>query len=75
MNYMILIFVISSAAIFVSYLGQILGQILDTTTAAPTIAPIIIVSISFSPSFIDILYHDILSLSLFIYLPWQNNKL
>jgi len=45
-----------------------LGQILDATAVSPTSVPITIVSIFFSPSFIDIYYHDILSLSLFIYL-------
>ena len=35
---------------------------------APTTAPIFIFSIFFSPSYIDIYYHDILSLSSFKYL-------
>ena len=42
---------------------------------AAAIAPMIIVSIFFSPSFNDIIYHDILSRSLLIYLLWQNRKM
>jgi len=42
---------------------------------AAAIAPMIIVSIFFSPSFNDIIYHDILSRSLLIYLLWQNHKM
>jgi len=48
---------------------------LDATAVTPTRAPIIIVSIPYSPSYIDIYYHDILSLSLFIYLSCKNDKL
>ncbi|MBN2600221.1 MAG: hypothetical protein JXA75_06740 [Candidatus Thermoplasmatota archaeon] len=48
--------------------------LIDMIVEAATAAIIVIVSIFFSPSFIDIFYHDILYLSWFIYLPWQNDK-
>ena len=63
-----MIFKYSLIFYFGQILGQILGHMLEITAAVPAIAPITIISIYLSPSFIDIIYHDILSLSLFIYL-------